>query len=159
MLVRLPAKPCPKANSQFKLPANWRSRLEIVRIPETWHTWDKAQYLLQFQLGRVPVGLQEEVGYLVYHLAWPYFIDDVLVDERLRGRGLGRQLYEYVLEQNGMLSTRYHYATDAAQAVWRGLLLKYPSRVEFFEPRLSVFWDENSMQTLDKKPQEARMVT
>lgn len=140
-----------------RLPGNWRSRLEIVPNPQKWEKHGEVKFRLRFQDGRIPGGFDQELGYILVEWDPPCFVHNVVIaNEYLRGRGLGKMLYEHALRATGMLSTRYHSSTDAAQRVWRSLIQRYPYTVDFFEPRLTIYRDQ-VMARLDKQAEVAKV--
>lgn len=67
------------------------------------------------------------------------FVGSSFVEQRFRGKGYGKCMYEYVINDKGSLKTNYHQASDQAQNVWRSLIKKCKYRKDFFSGTLTLY--------------------
>lgn len=96
------------------------------------------EYQLRYKDGKTPKGYSKKCGYLLINEKVDGFVEDVQIDKKLRGLGIGKGLYEYVLNDYGVIQTNYHKATKEAQNVWDSLIKKYNHETDFFSGRLKI---------------------
>ena len=120
----------------MRLPSNWRSRIEIAT-----ESWDghMVSFQIRFIKGRTPRGFCSYIGSLEVDPNDYIYVEGVELEDRFRGRGLGRMLYEYALCHYGRISTRYSSASEEARRVWLSLIRDYHFETDFFSGRLTVY--------------------
>lgn len=138
-----------KSRRKTRLPSNWRSRIEIIRHDDPPVSMGRGRFCfdgvvtfkLSFKKGRTPKGFQKHIGELIISDELPYFVDGAEIDEYFVRRGLGTLLYLHALDRLGSLATYYHSSSDAAKALWRLLVRKFPNhhKVDFFAGTLTIF--------------------
>jgi len=84
----------------------------------------------RYRAGKISVYMDDEDRYLV---------ESSYLNEKYRGKGLGKKLYTYALESLGILKTNYFEASVLAQHVWRSLTKQYKSRKHFFNGTLTLY--------------------
>lgn len=125
------------ARKRDRLPWNWRSRIEVV---EEQISSGKIAFELVWVEGTRPRGWEETLGELWVEGSGDHLVDLSHLVPQMRGRRLGRLMYEHALLRMGSLSTGYWRDTsDKAQRVWMSLIRDYEYATDFFTPRLTVY--------------------
>ena len=96
---------------------------------------------INFVLYKINKGRNTEIGNLEVDMSkdYSYHVISSHVNERYRGNGLGKKLYEYAISHLGKLKTRYMDASEEAQYVWLSLYKKYKGRKNFFKGTLTLY--------------------
>lgn len=119
-----------------RLPPNWRKRIEIIE-KRTSYMWE---FTIQFKQNQTPKGFYRYIGNLtVDQLDNSFIVAEAFLEEKFRGRGLGKMLYLHAIHKLGQLGTYYHSATKDAQGVWKSLIKNLPYETDFWKNQLTVF--------------------
>jgi GNAT superfamily N-acetyltransferase len=123
-----------KNKIKSRLPFNWRKRIEIkYNKNEFEHT-----FTIKFIDRKTPIGFHKEIGFLMVSINWGDIDESCIHDERMRGRGLGKMLYEFALNKLGKLTTHFHDCSDDAKRVWRGMVKRHEYTADFWSGELTV---------------------
>lgn len=122
-------------NKEPRLPWNWRDRIEIIDDDDCSSS---IIFIIQFKEDQSPDGFGRLIGSLSIEGDKPHMIENAWLDEKFRGRGLGRELYEHALIKLGIISTTFHEASGMAQRVWKSLIRDYKYDPNFWEQKLIV---------------------
>lgn len=126
-----------------RLPFNWRSRIEIVEEEECEFSGHKiryveTRYVLTFIKGKTPKGFLTRIGDILVCVKDGEIEVEPEINEWAKGRGLGKMLYEHVLNKHGSISTIYHEASPEARMVWDSLCRRFPFKTDFFSGKLKI---------------------
>ena len=113
----------------------------------------------QFKVVRCDDGIEED--YIQFELIWKKkprnrsmkcgaiavtiaptelnYIEHSVVDEHIRGTGIGYKFYEAVMKELGYISSDYFEASPAARRVWNKLSKNYFYQTNFFEGTITVY--------------------
>lgn len=77
-------------------------------------------------------------------IVWPdrdenYDVIESYIDEKYRGMGYGKKLYEYAIKDIGHLTTIIKDSSEDAKRVWKSLCKKYKYSENKFHGTLTVF--------------------
>lgn len=84
----------------------------------------------RYRAGKITVYMDDEDKYLV---------ESSYLNEKYRGKGLGKELYTAALQSLGVLKTKYFDASILAQHVWQSLAKRYKSKKQFFKGMLTLY--------------------
>lgn len=115
-----------------RLPSNWRSRIELVRLNEEKHCFpaDHLYYVYRWCKGKTPRGWSRQFGFMIVDPNG--YVEDVDLDKEFRGRKLGIAMYERALQDKGILRTRYHRASQEARQCWISLIRRHQHQTDFW---------------------------
>lgn len=81
-----------------------------------------------FKKGKTPRGYCREIGFInveVFNNEIPFVTEVHIYRLQHRGKGLGKKMYEYVINDLEELTTCFDDASNSAQNVWKSLKKKY----------------------------------